>query len=180
MTITNCFRINDTMVNEQLFFQIPIFLTENFKVPGINQTPPLTLDHFCVCGKKETNPLSLDDLNTTQCQLTSTTDYCVVSSATIDSRLPTESLNCLASGRIRKRSVNSKSFNRRSIESDDGLEFHPLAYDDDVYSENITVGFFVMLCFKYFFMLTAILEAIIVYLSTKSRKYRFTSSYANH
>lgn len=151
MTITNCFRINDTMVNEQLFFQIPIFLNENFKVTEINQTPPLTLDHFCVCGKKETNPLSLDDLNTAQCQLTSTTDYCVESSATIDSRLPTESLNCLASGRIRKRSVNSKSFNRRSIESDDGLEFHPLTYDDDVYSENITVGFFVMLCFKYFF-----------------------------
>ncbi|XP_071168616.1 uncharacterized protein [Mytilus edulis] len=137
-TFADSWRINDTMVNEQLFFQIPIFLTENFKVPGINQTPPLTLDHFCVCGKKETNPLSLDDLNTAQCQLTSTTDYCVVSSATIDSRLPTESLNCLASGRIRKRSVNSKSFNRRSIESDDGLEFHPLAYDDDVYSENIT------------------------------------------
>ncbi|VDI32278.1 Hypothetical predicted protein, partial [Mytilus galloprovincialis] len=137
-TFADSWRINDTMVNEQLFFQIPIFLTENFKVTEINQTPPLTLDHFCVCGKKETNPLSLDDLNTAQCQLTSTTDYCVESSATIDSRLPTESLNCLASGRIRKRSVNLKSFNRRSIESDDGLEFHPLTYDDDVYSENIT------------------------------------------
>ncbi|XP_063435757.1 von Willebrand factor D and EGF domain-containing protein-like [Mytilus trossulus] len=137
-TFADSWRINDTMVNEQLFFQIPTFLKENFQVSDINQTPPSYLDHFCVCGKKDTNPLSLDDLNTAQCQLTSTTDYCVVSSETLDNRLPTESLNCLAISRKRKRSVNSKSFDRRSIESDDVFEFLPLTYDDDVYSENIT------------------------------------------
>ncbi|XP_071168610.1 von Willebrand factor D and EGF domain-containing protein-like [Mytilus edulis] len=128
-------RIDDKMNDEQLFVEEPTFLSEDISVEVHNKT---ALAHYCVCDQEASSTVPLDDFNTLHCNLTEVTDYCIENSQSSTGSLSSFYTGCKDNDKTRKRRsliTNSPS----SLEGDDDFEFQPLTYENDVYSEEVSV-----------------------------------------
>ncbi|CAC5411168.1 unnamed protein product [Mytilus coruscus] len=133
-------RITSAMTNEQLFVDEPDFIKNDLILNLPNN--PASINNsttFCTCEDQASSTESLDDLNSIQCNLTESTEFCS-SSQQSGNQINSYSTSCTISKR-KRRSLDHSSVVRRSTadadDNDDVTESQPLVFDEDINSTDV-------------------------------------------